>query len=492
MLRANSIERLLLVHGLMSLILVATSAGIGGGLVYLQHRATEQSIRDTELQRALQALRGDLYRQMKEVYDHVFIQDPDAPAVFDAYAFRIEGNLETLRQLASATPRRNQIDQLQAAYHRIRTRAQVLMQRATDTYADGELFRLFNSDLEGERIFDYENALGEVERGFRDGQRDIAIRIARLDWWALPILLGPIVLAAVLLLSARLLLQRKVAVPLAGLLAATQAFSSGQMEHQVAETGPVEFLALQRAFNHMARELRLSREALVRSETQSALGALVPVIAHNIRNPLAGIRATAQVIDAPGHTADDRAALRGVIATVDRLENWLSSLLSYLNPSNARYTSVQLSAVVRSAADLVAHHAEAKEVGIAYGPVEEAAVIWGDPNLLEQAVCGLITNAIDASATGGQVVLSVDARGDDCRISIADDGPGMPFAAGTGDLAPGPTTKPFGVGLGVPFARKVSELHRGRLTYDRRAPKGTLACLRFSGGGLPSLADATR
>ena len=69
MLRANSIERLLLVHGLMSLILVAASTGIGGGLVYFQQQATAQSIRETDLQSALLALRGDLYLQIKEVYD---------------------------------------------------------------------------------------------------------------------------------------------------------------------------------------------------------------------------------------------------------------------------------------------------------------------------------------------------------------------------------------------------------------------------------------
>ena len=412
MLRVNSIERLLLVHGLMSLLLVAASAGIGGGLVYYQQQATAQSIRETELQSALLALRGDLYRQIKKVYDHVFIGDPKAPEVFDTYAFRIEGNLETLRQLASATPRRDEIDRLQAAYHRVRARAQVLMQRATDSYAEGELFQLFNEDLEGERILDYEAALSEVAVGFRGDQRDIASRIARLDWLALPFLLGPVVLAALLVMSARVLLQRKVAGPLGGLLAATQEYSAGRLEHQVPETGPVEFLALQRAFNSMARELRVSREALVRSETQATLGALVPVIAHNIRNPLAAIRATAQLIDTPSRANRDRTALRGIVATVDRLEDWLSSLLTYLNPRSARHTSVQLSAVVRSAAELVAHNAEAKDVRIAYGPIEEAAVIWGDPNLLEQAVCGLITNAIEASEAGGQVILSVAAQGD--------------------------------------------------------------------------------
>lgn len=492
MLRANSIERLLLVHGLMSLILVAASTGIGGGLVYFQQQATAQSIRETDLQSALLALRGDLYLQIKEVYDHVFIQDPEASQEFDAYAFRIEGNLETLRQLASATTRREEIDHLQAAYHRVRTRTQVLMQRSVDSYTQGELFRQFNEDLEKERIFDYENALSEVALGFRSDQRDIATRIARLDWLALPILLGPIVLAAILLLSARLLLQRKVAVPLAGLLTATQAFSSGQMEHQVAETGPVEFLSLQRAFNGMARELRLSREALVRSETQSTLGALVPVIAHNIRNPLAAIRATAQVIDAPDHTADDRAALRGIIATVDRLENWLSSLLSYLSPRSARRGSVHLATVLRDAADLVGHRANAKGVRFAYGPIDESAMIWGDQNLLEQAVCGLITNAVEASSAGRQIALSVTASRGDCGITIADDGPGMPFADGAAALTPGPTTKPMGVGLGVPFARKVCELHQGRLTYRRREPSGTVACLDFSGDSAFRIADAAQ
>ena len=111
---------------------------------------------------------------------------------------------------------------------------------------------------------------------------------------------------------------------------------------------------------------------------------------------------------------------------------------------------------------------------------------------LEQAVCGLITNAVEASGAGKQIALSVTANRGDCAISIADDGPGMPFADGAAALTPGPTTKPLGVGLGVPFARKVCELHQGRLIYRRREPSGTVACLDFSGESWSPVADAVQ
>src|SRR5690554_5631476 len=102
MLRVNSIERLLLAHGLLSLILVGLSGSIGAALVYFEVQASRETIRDTELRNALQGLRGDLYRQMQEVYDHVFLHDPAAPEIFADFSFLIETNLLRLEELSSA------------------------------------------------------------------------------------------------------------------------------------------------------------------------------------------------------------------------------------------------------------------------------------------------------------------------------------------------------------------------------------------------------
>jgi signal transduction histidine kinase len=96
-----------------------------------------------------------------------------------------------------------------------------------------------------------------------------------------------------------------------------------------------------------------------------------------------------------------------------------------------------------------------------------------DIELMEQALQGLIVNAIEASPEHGNLTMRVASSGDRVNICVSDDGPGMPFAPATTDLAPGPTTKRFGTGLGIPFALRVIEEHGGTIEFKPRQPHGT-------------------
>lgn len=99
--------------------------------------------------------------------------------------------------------------------------------------------------------------------------------------------------------------------------------------------------------------------------------------------------------------------------------------------------------------------------------------IAADPYLIEQALQGLLSNAIDASPPDGRLVLCVNGTPEAALLSITDEGVGMPFCPSARDLAPGPSTKRFGTGLGIPFAMKVCDVHGGAITFDNLVPKGT-------------------
>jgi signal transduction histidine kinase len=96
-----------------------------------------------------------------------------------------------------------------------------------------------------------------------------------------------------------------------------------------------------------------------------------------------------------------------------------------------------------------------------------------DIELMEQALQGLIVNAIEASPEGGQLTLRVASSDGRVSIHVLDDGLGIPFAPATTALAPGPTTKRFGTGLGIPFALRVIEEHGGAIEFRPRRPRGT-------------------
>src|SRR5690606_13401674 len=135
---------------------------------------------------------------------------------------------------------------------------------------------------------------------------------------AIAVLLIPILLAGLLLFLSRIFLKRGIVNPINAVMKATAEISAGNVQHKLPETDAAELVTLSREINKMADELQTSRDALVRTEKQAAMGLLVPMLAHNIRNPLASIRATAQVIDVPNNDVDTRESLNGIINTVDR------------------------------------------------------------------------------------------------------------------------------------------------------------------------------
>jgi signal transduction histidine kinase len=229
----------------------------------------------------------------------------------------------------------------------------------------------------------------------------------------------------------------------------------------------------------MASDLNASRDALVESERQAALGSLVPVVAHNIRNPLASIRAGAQLIDA----GDDRDELHQtrdeIIESVDRLERWVSALLSYLHPLQPHLADTSLAVVVDGALAPLKPKLDDKSIRIERRGWQHSPSCSVDSDLLEQAIYGLLNNAVDASPAESSIALAVRADRDTAVLTIDDHGPGIAFDPNPHDLTPGPSTKRFGTGLGIPFAFKICQAHGGQIEINPRASGGTRALLRL-------------
>ena len=221
-----------------------------------------------------------------------------------------------------------------------------------------------------------------------------------------------------------------------------------------------------RGINQMADELDASRDALVDDERQSALGALSPVIAHNIRNPLAAIRANAQLLDGsedPRELQDIRGA---IIETVDRLGRWVTALVSYLHPLKAQRRQVAAVELIDAVAGLLESRFAEFDIRCRRGGWDAAALIDADRDLMEQALYGLVNNAIEASAAGQTVTLAVEQGNGEVRMIIGDRAGGLPFKPEATELTPGPSTKRFGTGLGIPIAFKICSTHGFKLEFS--------------------------
>lgn len=213
---------------------------------------------------------------------------------------------------------------------------------------------------------------------------------------------------------------------------------------------------------------RLQTE-LRRNERLAALGKLLAGVAHEIRNPLAGIRSTAQLWERGVVGLDDE-SLGGLVHEVDRLEQIVSRLLQFSRADAQDLVPGDLNGVVSEAARLASGAAQARgvrvEVDLDPGlpPAAMAA-----PALL-QVFRNLTTNAVQAMPPGG--VLRLSTKRDSSRrtisASVTDTGPGLAPVVLKHLFEPFFTTKPEGTGLGLAIAREIALAHRGELRAANR------------------------
>ena len=219
------------------------------------------------------------------------------------------------------------------------------------------------------------------------------------------------------------------------------------------------------------RELRATQQQLRQRERLAAIGEVSAAVAHGIRNPLANIRASAQVAmdtGADGHHLDR------IISETDRLDRWLHSLLDMVRPFKVRLAPIGVNALVTDVATLLGERATAAGVTMELALAPGAPALLGDDVQLQQAVLSVIENALDALPRGGVLTVRTELVGEDAiAITVEDDGPGIPPEERARVFEPFYTTKSRGTGLGLAITHKVVAGHRGRVTVEPRAPAGT-------------------
>ena len=471
--KTRSLKNLLLIHELIFIVLILLSVTAGAYGIYLWDKSSLETQRINLLIQEIQQTRGDLYRQMKELFDAFFLDDKDAINEYDQYTLSIEQHFNSLKSLAVGNEEKVAIQALQKNYRIFVTDTPILFysyQASPDALQKKRLYK----DMEVGIFSSYEKVSTRTEQLLLVKKAELKAKLQDSKHAAMTLLGLPILLAMLLLFFSRIFLKRAIVKPINDILHATGEISSGHLNYKVPETGAAELVTLSSAINKMAEDLSLSQDALVRTEKQAAMGLLVPMLAHNIRNPLASIRATAQVTDSPILDTDTRESLQGIIDTVDRLERWTGSLLAYLHPIKPELNRVAISKVLQGATAPLQQKLREKSLQLQL-PIIPAAfeVLLTDEHLLEQALYNLLLNAIDASPKSSAIELNVNFTESTITITIDDQGAGMPFTPDPHAISPGPTTKRFGTGLGIPFAFKVCEVLAGDLQFRQNSKGGT-------------------
>jgi len=229
------------------------------------------------------------------------------------------------------------------------------------------------------------------------------------------------------------------------------------------------------------RIMRDQQTRLVGAERLAAVGEMASAVAHAIRNPLAGIRSSAELaLDSDAQTFREPA--EDIIAEVDRVEDWVRELLMYARPIDGPLEEVDLNSVVQKSVATYAREIAKRRIAVDAVLARDLPAVRGDASLLGQAVNSLIANALDAMKDGGKLTLisAASNRPGEVELQLRDTGSGMRPEELARIFRPFYTSKAKGLGLGLPLAKRIIERCAGKLSVQSVPGTGTTIAIRFS------------
>ncbi len=330
--------------------------------------------------------------------------------------------------------------------------------------------------------------------GYLDLELGVANRAELSLWRVLGTVTGAIQLLALLVLAG-IVTTVLVTRPVRRLALAMERVREGDLDVRLAPVGTREIDVVIAGFNNMTERLREAarreeearRLQMARAEQLATVGEMAAGLAHEIRNPVAGVKAAVEVL-ASQLPSDDpkRSILRESAGELNRVDEVIKSLLNFARPRPPEPKTADLNQLVREAAMLTSPQAAVEHVEILFEPRESVPPIWVDPAMLRQVLVNLILNAVQAMAgcEAGSIVVSTDVCDGQVLCRVRDSGAGVTSADAEAIFKPFVTSKPRGTGLGLSISRRLIGLHGGRLWLENPGQPG--ACFVFS---VPAAAE---
>jgi len=216
------------------------------------------------------------------------------------------------------------------------------------------------------------------------------------------------------------------------------------------------------------------KERLRESEHLANIGQLAAALAHEIKNPLAGISGAIQVI--AGDLAPDdsrRDVVDEILAQIDRMDATVRDLLVYARPKRPERQVHRVGAIVQRVLMLLREEPALDGIDMHREGLDCDAEALIDPSQFQQVITNVLLNAVQACNQQGEVTVRLSRDNSIARVEVADTGSGMTRAEVERAFEPFFTTKARGTGLGLPICKRIIDAHDGRIRLQSREGKGT-------------------
>jgi signal transduction histidine kinase len=368
-----------------------------------------------------------------------------------------------------------------------------------------DAYRLAQQDLRDRLLPILDNLNRDIYRRARESSvRGAYANLAEIVAAENRALVVILILALATAFIASWLISRSLARPISQLREAMAIAGTGRLDYTIDARSSDEIGDLARAFATMTDHLRQSRAGverlnaeleakvaqlertqaqLLQSERLASIGEMAAAVAHGIRNPLASLRAAAQLALRQAHLPAPREHLGVIIGEVDRLDRRVSHLLNFSRPAPVHQARESVARLIEDLTPPFTELLKERRITLDVDVAPALPDVRIDPMQVEQALVEIVSNALDAMPGGGKLRISAAAStgaGEpDVVIEIADTGVGIPEYVLPSVFDPFFTTRPEGTGVGLAVAKRFIEQNGGRLSIVSAPGEGTTIRLRL-------------
>jgi len=286
-------------------------------------------------------------------------------------------------------------------------------------------------------------------------------------------------LVAVLAMIALLAASRMAIRPLVHIIDGIKEFAAGNMNYRIRGIRGVETRRVAAAFNTMAKELQKRQKELIQADKMASLGLLSAGFAHEVRNPLAGIKTSAQVLAKHSPSRDARSLARGISKEVDRLNKLVGDLLHFSRPQASVKKTCDLVAIIDQALKILRSEIHKKNIQI-INRVDSHPILVAPEQML-QILINLILNAL-AAVEPDKGIVRISSRvssENEFVVKLRDNGHGISQDKINRVFDPFFSLSREGTGLGLSVVKMLLKENNIRIDVESIEKRGTTFTLRF-------------